>query len=146
MDGTQLSSPISKGPRKTMCVFTDEHQARRLAPTVSPPLPLWAAPAFRIHKQKAAQRLQHSQQQRRQKRPVSSCRCCTLVISRSHFTSGTVGAQSLPLGADLYNSSASMTLSIISLVQFSLYKGQRGVMAVRDDRSVWCPLSLAGCL
>ena len=51
------------------------------------------------------------------------------------------GAQNLALGQQVNNSSSVMTLSAFSLFQPSLYKDHGWVMAVRDEKPVWQPLS-----
>lgn len=142
MEGAHFSSPGSSWPWKTLCFsalpIPSTHTGTSMSSPV--PLPLWVTATWPPPSDSPS-KMQLSQSQLGQETPSP------LVVAPQSFSAhiswslGGGGAQNLALGQQGNNSSSVMTLSALSLFQPSLYKDHGWVMAVRDERPVWQPLS-----
>lgn len=77
-DGAHLSSPTPNGPREFL--YLCHSKCGHAGTTLSLLLPLWAAPASDSASKEQLSARGTASSQRRQERPVSSCRCVLIIF------------------------------------------------------------------
>ena len=140
--GAHFSSPVSNWPWKTLCFpglpVPSAHTA--IPCFLFYPCPCgWLQPSPHLQTPQAKCSSVSSQLGQETRSPlVAAPQSFLAPIS---WSLGGGGAQNLALSQQVNNSSSVMTFSALSLFQPSLYKDHGWVMAVRDERPVWQPLS-----
>ena len=140
--GAHFSSPVSNWPWKTLCFPGLPVPS---AHTATPcflfcPCPCgWLQPS--PHLQTPPAKCGSVSSQLGQEPRSTLVEAPQSFLAPISWSLGGGGAQNLALSQQVNNSSSVMTFSALSLFQPSLYKDHGWVMAVRDERPVWQPLS-----